>query len=219
MHGNKMEAKPNPRQIRLWMLTITWGVAVVCGVSLLTAHNSTPGVDQFSPAAWPNDVAIACTKGAPTFIVFIHPQCPCTSATMSELARLDADVDAELHPIFVLVCPKRFQSQWATSSLAKRCESIPDGRVIIDSDREMAKRFYATTSGYCLLYSASGRLLFQGGITTGRGHEGESLGRVALRQIFSGRPTSIDRMPVFGCELNQPSQVVSQLNCCRESLL
>lgn len=214
-----MEAKPNLRKIGLWCLTISWGVAVICGISVLTAHSATPGGTQTAPAEWPKEVAITVAEGESTFVVFIHPQCPCTVATLSELARLDAEENIQLRPIFVLVCPERLQSEWANSSLARRCQSIPDGRLIVDNDGKLAERFKATTSGYCLLYSPGGRLLFQGGITTARGHEGESLGRVALKQLMSGQPTLIDRTPVFGCELIQPNQVVAKLICCKESLL
>lgn len=214
-----MEARSNLCQIGLWCLTISWGVAVISGISLLTLYSATPGGTRTVPAAWPNDVAITVTEGESTFVVFIHPQCPCTVATLSELARLDAEIDSQLRPIFVLVCPESLQSEWANSALARRCQTIPDGRLIVDSDGQLAKRFEATTNGYCLLYCPIGRLLFQGGVTTARGHEGESLGRVALKQLLSGQPNSIDCAPVFGSELSQSNQVAAKLVCCKECLL
>ena len=58
-----------------------------------------------------------------------------------------------------------------------------------DISGDEARRFGAATSGEALLYSPSGKLLFHGGITPSRGHEGGSVGRDALvRCVLDGTP-------------------------------
>jgi hypothetical protein len=76
---------------------------------------------------------------------------------------------------------------------------LPNTRVLWDNDGEEAKRFGAATSGYMLLYDARGTLLFRGGVTVSRGHEGDNEGFdnlvVALRSGRRARTPS----RVFGC--------------------
>ena len=90
--------------------------------------------------------------------------------------------------------------------------------VVVDPDGNLAARMNATTSGLCILYSADGELLFHGGITTGRGHEGESLGRVAIRDILRGRGSCRQRLPAFGCELVGNSTAIEPKQYCGKRL-
>ncbi len=53
-----------------------------------------------------------------------------------------------------------------------------------------------------ILYDAKGDLLFKGGVTGSRGHEGDNLGIEALRaSIDTGRPAPRGSL-VFGCALS-----------------
>jgi hypothetical protein len=115
----------------------------------------------------------------------------------------------------LLNCPKLQQALWSRSALASRCRAFPGGRMVLDCDGELATSFKAKNSGHCLLY-LEGQLLFQGGVTTERGHEGQSLGRVALRQMLTGQKATIRRTPVFGCELFHldPKQP-RESSCCK----
>lgn len=91
--------------------------------------------------------------------------------------------------------------------------------MVVDVDGMLAANFNATTSGHCLLYTVTGSLMFQGGITTERGHEGESCGRVAMRDLLARNPSSVDHAPVFGCELVRMSDKSGAgTHCCEETL-
>ncbi len=90
---------------------------------------------------------------------------------------------------------------------------------MVDVAGRMAAKFGAATSGHCFLYSVTGSLMFHGGITTERGHEGESCGRVSMRDLIAGLPGTIDHSPVFGCELVLMSEKSgSGAHCCQETL-
>ena len=62
-------------------------------------------------------------------------------------------------------------------------------------------KVYALTSGSCFLYDAHGKLLFSGGITSARGHEGDNAGRDAIVKLVHGRPAPQQQTDVFGCAL------------------
>lgn len=192
------------------MLVVCWCLIGLVGYTGLIAYGGTPGRLGSSPSDWPNFAPLARMSNRPTLLVFIHPNCPCSQATLSELERLLAEIKNPVQLTILLTCPSNPEPSWSESSLARRCYGVPGAEVVIDSDGRMAERFAAaTTSGECILYAADGKRLFQGGITSGRGHEGESFGRIAIRSLLGGLAVERARQPVFGCELvktNSPAQ-------------
>jgi hypothetical protein len=70
-----------------------------------------------------------------------------------------------------------------------------------DPEGAAALRFGASTSGQTLLYNDSGRLVFNGGITAARGHEGPNDGQDAVIALLQNRPPLHTATPVFGCSL------------------
>lgn len=97
---------------------------------------------------------------------------------------------------------------WTQTDLWSTAAAIPGVEVAIDSDGRESVLFGALTSGLTLLYDASGRLLFEGGITPGRGHEGENPGADAIASLLRGRSPERSRVPVFGCSLKTPDKEI-----------
>jgi hypothetical protein len=64
-----------------------------------------------------------------------------------------------------------------------------------------SSHFRAFASGHTVLYSRDGRLLFEGGITISRGHEGENLGEDLIASLLNGTATKEAHTPIFGCSL------------------
>ena len=71
--------------------------------------------------------------------------------------------------------------------------------VIRDEGGAEALRFRAAASGLVLLYDGQGRLRFAGGITSSRGHEGDSFGRRRILAVLAGASADREDAPVFGC--------------------
>ncbi len=67
-----------------------------------------------------------------------------------------------------------------------------------------AGRFGVKGSGHVLLYQPSGRLVFSGGITPSRGHEGDNPGRAAVISLVLQGRSPVNRTPVYGCPLLEP---------------
>src|SRR5205823_1742118 len=97
--------------------------------------------------------------------------------------------------------PRNAEPGWEKTDLYQRAAAMPGVKIAIDEDGREARLFRAATSGYTLLYDANGGLLFTGGITAARGHEGDSAGQQALFHLLSGRATKRIDTPVFGCSL------------------
>ena len=168
------------------------------GASLLWRYALTPGMEALSTPQWPADSTLRLRADAPTLVVFLHPQCPCSRATVRELAEiLQAGCNVH-HAQVVVYKPSRTDSSWEHTDLWEAAAQISGVSLSVDWDGCEAKRFSATTSGHAMLYSPEGRLLFSGGITYARGHEGTSEGRAALLSLV-GDEHSIKQTPVFGC--------------------
>ena len=86
---------------------------------------------------------------------------------------------------------------------------IPGVHVLRDDGAREAERFGIATSGTVALYDARGKLLFHGGITPARGHEGDSFGRERVISLLATGKADRADAPVFGCALSnhQPVRV------------
>jgi hypothetical protein len=91
---------------------------------------------------------------------------------------------------------------WVAPDYLRRLATMPGVHLMDDPGGEEAARFGAETSGLVALYAEDGRLLFRGGITSARGHEGDNQGRRALLGLIRGRRSSLSRAtPVYGCAI------------------
>lgn len=99
---------------------------------------------------------------------------------------------------------------WFQTDLVRHAEMIPGVQVVADSAGDEAGRFQARTSGEARLYSRTGGLLFQGGVTFSRGHEGSNDGVTALEALILDGTASLSQTPVYGCPLQSPGAALPQ---------
>ena len=93
-------------------------------------------------------------------------------------------------------------ADWMATDTVASAGAIPGVTVAIDERGAEAALFGARTSGHAFLYAADGRLLYSGGLTASRGHEGDSFGTETLAALLaSGSTESPATAPVFGCEI------------------
>jgi hypothetical protein len=188
----------------VWLLTATAGLAFLWHVE------NKPGDRLSAPATWPHASGIAPTPGVATLVMFAHPRCPCTSAGIGELAQLLAQTEARVRIHVIFYKPRGLPEEWAHTSLWHSAGALPRTDVRCDVDDAEAKLFGATTSGYVLLYDATGRLRYSGGITAERGHEGDNEGLSALVAILRGEQPRVTTMPVLGCSFSGPTMECKQ---------
>jgi hypothetical protein len=177
-----------------------WAAAVLAGFAALTRYKQTPGAAQAGAPSWPEASDIELERGRATVIMFAHPKCPCTRASLDELANVvRAAPDAAT--VYVAFMKPPSGEGWENSDLWQKASAIPGVRVRVDADGREAARFGASVSGEALLYGADGALAFQGGITAARGHAGDSLGRQRLIALLTGGSADRHDAPTFGCGL------------------
>jgi hypothetical protein len=182
-------------------LLVVWFILSVGGLGALARYQSTAGAPALVPTQWPADSQISRNTNCDTLILLAHPKCPCTRATVDDLARIMADCAGQLKTIVLFVRPTAELIDWEKTDLWESASAIPGVTVVADIGGVEAQRFGAQTSGQAILYAADGRSLFQGGITAGRGHEGDNAGEDSIVALVHGKEPAFRQTPVFGCPL------------------
>jgi hypothetical protein len=194
-----------PTRLKKPLVTVAavalWISSVGFGMSLLWRYSNTPGHGATPPPDWPADVPIEPAKERSTLVMFAHPNCPCSRASIGELAIIMARSPEKLDAHVFFYFPVHESSAWARTDLWDSAKSIPGVHVIEDPGGAIALRFGAFTSGQTLLYNPDGRLVFNGGITAARGHSGDNNGRHAILALLRGGAEERSVTPVFGCSL------------------
>jgi hypothetical protein len=183
------------------VLGLAWLGVLGAGEWRLLHYELSPGEPAASTPTWPLDTHLSRAPGVFQLLVFAHPQCPCTRATIAELAVLMARCSNRLAATVLFVKPAHMPEEWTATDLCRAAAVIPGVTTVCDDAGVEATRFGARTSGQVLLYDPDGRLRFRGGITPSRGHCGASAGQQAVCSIvLEGAAGSADTS-VFGCSL------------------
>lgn len=187
-------------------MLMVWAVALIGGTLGLAAYSSRPGSGTSAGGPWPNDSRVAKHDQLPTLVMFLHPKCSCSVATLRELQRcLSTRKDSvSLHIGFY--CPSEKSDSWAATKLRSQAERIAPGSTFVDRKAREARRFGAVTSGHLIAFSPDGTCLFSGGITSSRAHEGSNSGADAIRQILSRKRPKTRTTPIFGCPIVRDSR-------------
>ena len=183
------------------LLGVTWVIAVAFGLRVLLRYESTPGRVGLVGGNWPAASVIPQSGSHPTLVMIAHPHCPCTRASIGELAQIMADARGKLDAYVLFTKPKGAGADWDNTELRRSAAAIPGVTVVTDAEGREARRFGAETSGHALLFAKEGALLFSGGITASRGHAGRNAGESAIIAAVNEQPQGRTRTPVFGCSL------------------
>jgi hypothetical protein len=183
------------------VVCLLWLTVVGGGFLVLLRYQSAGGTVGSTPSQWPSAAHISLDHNRPTMILFAHPKCPCTRASMEELNRILAQCSGKVTAHVLFFRPADLPDSWARAGLWPSAAAIPGVVVQEDRDGAQACLFGAETSGYLVLYDPHGQLLFKGGITGSRGHAGDNAGENAVVSLLTGQTAALTQTPVYGCSL------------------
>jgi hypothetical protein len=187
---------------RVWAAALAaWACCVGVGMAKLMQYSHTPGPLAPLPQRWPAEFWFRPQPRGITLIASLHPRCPCSRATLGELARLMTHQANGVRAYLLMVKPADAAPSWETTELWNQTRDVPGFIVVPDINGALSERLGARTSGQVFAFDASGRALFSGGITPARAHMGDSAGGDALRALLCGRDSARSTAPVFGCAL------------------
>ncbi len=178
-----------------------WALLIGVGLGLLWAYENAPGPGAVPPSQWPADSRIQPARDRATLLMLAHPHCPCTRASIGELARLMTQAQDRVTTYVLFLKPAASADDWEKTDLWQSAAGIPGVNVVIDEGGVEAQRFQAVTSGQTVLYDAEGSLLFSGGITGSRGHSGDNAGRSAIVSLLHTGEAERSETFAFGCPL------------------
>ena len=185
---------------------LAWVAAVTAGMHKLARYVGTPGRAGQPPASSSAEDRISVPRGQAILFLAVHPRCPCSRASVAQLARILARCKGRLTAKALVFTPdKSDRGEWRTG-LVDQLEAIPGVIVVEDRGGIIGRRLGAFTSGHAVLYSRAGHLLFSGGITAGRGHAADNASSDIVIALATGASQRPGRAPVFGCPILIPGQ-------------
>ncbi len=177
-------------------------------------YKTTPGKEEKTPRTWPAASPLAFTPNQPTLVMFAHPRCPCTRASIGELAVLMAQCQGKVAAHVLFLRPEGVEG-WTETDLGRSAAAIPGVSVQWDERGRAARDFGAGTAGSGVLYDTNGSLLFHGGITDARGHSGDNDGREGIVALLGHKEARNVRTPVYGCSLASSGSAALATTCPR----
>ena len=178
-------------------IIVVWIACIAYGLFDLNQYQFKAGSDV-AVSDWPASTKLQRSTSLPTEILFLHPACPCSAASLDALQKIMSRCSRPAHVIVAFVKEDGIVTE--DTNLWQSAQKIP-GIQILQVETTEPKLFGATTSGFLALYSPSGNLMFCGGITSERAHIGDSVGADAVVTCIDGSKPSIAKTPAFGCEL------------------
>lgn len=184
--------------MKIKLFIFLWLVVVAGAFHLLMKYASEEGRVGTISLNFPKESSLTLTHDF-ELIMFVHPGCSCSSASMAELARLMAR-EKDLSAQVVFMKTKKLDPLFKNNELLKKAKLLPRTKILFDEDGKEARYFGALTSGQTYLYHSEKGLLFSGGLTAARAHEGKSSGQESIEQILRNKP-SRNIASVFGCDM------------------
>lgn len=183
---------------------LAWVAGIAWGLQKIESYSSTPGQVAEAPAQWPGSALVSPQAGRSTLVMFMHPQCSCTSASLEELKTILDSTHGAVSAWIVVLRPGGMGDEWSHSGTWETARSMRGVTVVMDDNGTEADRFGALTSGHTVLYSPSGKLEFSGGITVARGHVGKNSGERRVVSLVSTGKADANGHEVYGCGLHDP---------------
>jgi hypothetical protein len=198
------------------LFAIAWIGAFSLGLGALLNYETAPGREGSVPSSWPVGSKLQLAANDQTLVMVAHPRCPCTRASVSELAQIMARVQGKVHAYVLFLKPQNSGVDWDNTDLRRSAAEIPGVTVLSDGDGAEARRFGAETSGHTFLFDHRGRLLFSGGITQSRGHAGDNAGESAIVSLANTRTSGHAKTFVFGCSLLDQTNRGEKSQCAHQ---
>lgn len=185
-----------------WVGVGAWLLIVAAGMRALVGYEGRAGAVGEAPRKWPaRETRLTLDGKVPTLVMFVHPKCPCSEASVEELNRLMARFEGRVTAYVVATRPGEAEAGWEETGLVAEARRVPGVTVVIDDGGTEARRFGARTSGHVDVYEPGGILAYRGGLTGARGHAGDNENLDAVAAVLDGREPATRQGKVFGCSI------------------
>lgn len=189
------------QKIRLMLLVAAWIALVFVGFVTLESYGYTPGVQAAAAPSWPMGSSLERGLNRCQLVMFVHPKCPCSSASLAELERIAAQVEHDVAITVVFFEPENAPADWRDSANVVHAKRVPGAVQQFDTGGTEQALFHAKISGEVFAYSPTGVLIYHGGVTASRGHEGDNPAKSQLMARLNDPTLEPIELAAFGCTL------------------
>jgi hypothetical protein len=187
--------------------TALWLAAGSFLYTKMMAFETRAGLGSLHAALWwPLASGLKLGRDERTLLVFLHPKCTCSQATVAQIVKLKERARNGFRIILAVWQPASSDGSW-DSLTPLGVDQLSDYQVAWDRGGRLAGLFDAHTSGQIFIYEKDGRLVFAGGATSSRGGADEGPSLAALESLLQEKGNSysvgLRSMPVFGCSFSR----------------
>src|SRR5205823_3637544 len=106
--------------VHIFLITtgIGWAAGVAVGLQRLGRFEGTAGAEQRAGEMWPTEAPRRNETGY-TLAVFLHPACPCSTATVSTLDKIMARSGGKVRTYVYVIMPDGAPAAWRTGGLVE----------------------------------------------------------------------------------------------------
>src|SRR5262245_14064773 len=104
---------------------LTWVVVVGLGMLWLLKFERVPGAAGSPGPDWPGGSLIERKTDRPTLLMFVHPRCPCTRASLGELEQILALCPDSVATQIVIFKPHDGGQDWLGGDVPTMARKIP----------------------------------------------------------------------------------------------
>src|SRR5262245_15610327 len=111
---------------RACVATGLWAATLLCAIILGLRYQYAPAATRTAAAKWPAVTALSLAEDRPTVVMFIHPRCPCTRASLNELEVLLTQFPKKFQAHVVCFQPPSADASWTNTDLWKQAAAYPE---------------------------------------------------------------------------------------------
>ncbi len=186
------------------LATVLWLTGITAGSYAMLRHEFDGRTASGAPEQWPAELGdFNPSESDLTLVMAVHPDCPCTRASIEQLDRILTQNPGQCQAIALVYTS---EGDDATSikegAYWRRLASLPEVRPQLDPEGHFAIKLGSGISGTVAAYDRKGVLRFQGGLTPSRGHGGPSVAVTTINRILKGESNELAAAPTFGCSID-----------------
>ena len=102
-----------------------WLASVGFGMRVLLKYDNTPGRSAEVTESFPAESALFLASDRPTLVMLAHPRCPCTRASVGELAKIMAELQGKVKAYVLFTKPVGSDAAWNDTGLWRSVAEIP----------------------------------------------------------------------------------------------
>ena len=97
------------------VMLLAWVAVLFVTFATMRRYEFTPGADPAAPKSWPMQSQVTRPLGHSSLLVFAHPLCRCTDATLEELAKVARSAGPDIDITVLFFSPDGAGTEWRKS--------------------------------------------------------------------------------------------------------